>query len=90
MKQALFTLAAAIGLSASFAATAGPDFPTIERARETGRREAITRKDCQARRLVLPLAHGPRATSTPYLNEQRKKQFEAELKACEEAAAKQQ
>lgn len=90
MKQALFTLAAAVTLSASFPATAAPDFQAIEGAREAGHREAITRKDCKSRRLVLPLAHGPRATSTPYLNEQRKKQFEAELKGCEEAAAKQQ
>jgi hypothetical protein len=29
-----------------------------------------------------------RAQSTPYLNEKRKQSFEAEMKACKEAAAK--
>ena len=37
---------------------------------------------------VLPLDRGPRAQSTPYLNEKRKARFEPEQKACKEAAAK--
>ena len=43
---------------------------------------------CAAMRLVLPLDHGPRAQTTPYLNEKRRAGFEAEQKACKEAAAK--
>ena len=43
---------------------------------------------CAAKRLVLPLDHGPRAQTTPYLNDRRKASFEAEQKACKDAAAK--
>ncbi len=37
-------------------------------------------------RLVLPLDHGPRAATTPYMNQQRKARYDAQVKACMEAS----
>ena len=34
--------------------------------------------------LGVPLDHGPRALTTPYLNQLRKQRFEAEMKACKD------
>jgi hypothetical protein len=34
----------------------------------------------------LQLDHGPRAQTTPYLNQLRKARYEAEVKACKDAA----
>ena len=94
MKKVLTILICAFGLGAALPALAGPDWQAIELARknhraQVGQMEKLTTDEkCAARRLVLPLDHGPRAQSTPYLNEQRKASFEAELKTCKEAAAK--
>ncbi len=45
-------------------------------------------EQCAARRLVLPLDHGPRPQTTPYENKLRQQRFDAEMKACRAAAAK--
>ena len=90
MDKLLITLAGALTLGATLPAIAGPDFQAIEQARKAAQARAVTEKGCESKRLVLPLDHGPRATSTPYLNQLRKERFEAEMKACKEAAAKQQ
>ncbi len=37
-------------------------------------------------RLVLPLDHGPRAVTTPYLNQQRRARHDAQVKACMDAS----
>jgi len=71
-------------------AIAGPDLHAIEQGRKAAQLRAAMEKDCESRRLVLPVDDGPRATSTPYLNQLRKQRFEAKRKACMEAAAKQQ
>ncbi len=100
MNKPLITLISALALGTALPAFAGPDWQAIEQARKakqatqkarhgdampaTGT-EAMT---CPPDALVLPLDHGPRAQSTPYLNEKRKARFEAEQKACKEAAAK--
>lgn len=94
MKRIVTILIAAISLAAVLPALAGRDGQAIERMRQNhraqvGQIEKLTPDEkCAAKRLVLPLDHGPRAQSTPYLNEKRKASFEAELKACKEAAAK--
>lgn len=94
MKKLVITVAGMIALGAMPGAFAGPDWQAIEQARKNHRTqvaqmEKLTPDEkCAARRLVLPLDHGPRTQSTPYLNEQRKASFAAELKACKEAAAK--
>ena len=74
-------------------AFAGPDWRAIEQARQNHRTQVAQMEKltpyekCAAKRLVLPLDHGPRAQTTSYLNEQRKASFAAELKACQEAAS---
>lgn len=93
MKRILTILIGTISLGVALPAPAGPDFQAIERARknhraQVGQMEKLTPDEkCAAKRPVLPLDHGPRAQSTPHLNEQRKARFEAEVKACREAAA---
>jgi hypothetical protein len=37
-------------------------------------------------RLAVLLDHGPRAVTTPYLNQQRKARYDAQVKACMEAS----
>lgn len=88
MNRLLITLAGALTLGATVPAIAGPDFMAIEQGRKTVPVRAATEKRCESRPLVLQVDHGPRATSTPYLNQLRKQRFEAEMKACKEAAGK--
>lgn len=94
MKKLITTLIGTIALGATLSAFAGPDWLAIEQARKNAHTQAskiekATPEDkCAAKRLVLPLDHGPRAQTTPHLNRQRKEAFEAEMKACNEAAAK--
>lgn len=92
MKRLPTILICAVSLSATLPAFAGPDWKAIEQARkdhraQVGRMEKLTPDEKCTERLVLPLNHGPRAQSTPYLNEKRKASFEAGLKACNDAAA---
>lgn len=94
MKRILTILLVAISVGAALPALAGPDWQTIEKARknhraQVGRMEKLTTDEqCAARRLVLPPDHEPGAQSSAYLNEQRKTTFEAELRACKDAAAR--
>lgn len=88
MNKLLITLAGVLTLGAIMPAIAGPDFQAIEQGRKAAQLRAAAEKGCESRRLVLPVDHGPRATSTPYLNQLRKQRFEAEMKACKEAAGK--
>lgn len=88
MNRLLITLAGVLTLGATMPAIAGPDFQAIEQGRKAAAVRATTEKGCESRRLVLPVDHGPRATSTPYLNQLRTQRFEAEMKACKEAAGK--
>jgi len=94
MKKLLPIVMGMLVFGAMPSAFAGPDWQAIEQARKNHRMqvaqmEKLTANEkCAAKKLVLPLDHGPRAATTPYLNEQRKASFAAELKACEEANAK--
>lgn len=99
MNRPLTTFICALTLGAVLPALAGPDWQAIEQARKArlaqmaGHGDAAPAKGlgavkCPSDALVPPLDHGPRAQSTPYLNAKRKAQFEAEQKACKEAAAK--
>ena len=94
MKKLLKLLIGAVALSAMLPAFAGPDWRAIEQARKNKRMQVAPadktspETSCAAKRLVLPLDHGPRAQTTPYLNKKRRASFEAEQKACKEAAAK--
>lgn len=94
MKKLIAIMIGTIALGASLSAFAGPDWQTIEQARKNARAQVdktektMSEDKCAENHLVLPIDHGPRAQTTPYLNRQRKEAFEAEMKACKEAAAK--
>ena len=100
MNKVLVTLIGPLMMGAALPAFAGPDWPAIEQARKAEQATQAARHGdampvagtegmtCPPNALVLPLDHGPRAQSTPYLNEKRKVRFEAEQKACKETAAK--
>lgn len=94
MNKLLTTLVGAVAFGAMLPALAGPDWQAIEQARKNKRvqvaqvEKPTPMEPCAAQRLVLPLDHGPRAQTTPYLNAKRKAAFEAEMKACQEAAGK--
>ncbi len=79
MNKLLITLAGVLALSATLPAIAGPDFQVIEQGRKLAQARAATEKGCESKRLVLPLDHGPHATSTPYLNQLRKSDFNARV-----------
>lgn len=80
----------------------GPDWHAIEQARKAHQAAqaehtgdlyeasaptaAGPRKCAMPDRLVLPLDHGPRAQTTPYLNHQRKERYAAQVQACNEAS----
>lgn len=100
MNRPLISFIGALTLGTALPAFAGPDWQAIEQARKAKQAtqmarhgdampaKAVGTMKCPPDALVLPLDHGPRAQSTPYLNEKRKARFEAEQKACKEAAAK--
>ncbi|RTL45527.1 MAG: hypothetical protein EKK53_06340 [Burkholderiales bacterium] len=100
MNRPLIILINALALGAALPAFAGPDWQAIEQARKAKQATQMARDGnpmpakgaeamtCPPDALVLPLDHGPRAQSTPYLNAKRKDRYEAEQKACKEAAAK--
>ena len=70
MKYLLIALVGATTLGFSLSASAAPD----------------QEKVCPPKKLVLQLDHGPRAQTTPYLNQLRMARYEAEVKACKDAA----
>ena len=90
MKRLLVTLATAFTLGAALPAFAGPDFQAIEQARKAHRATQIARHgDTQAPASAdqndrpshaLPLDHGPRAQTTPWLNKQRLLRAEAQAR----------
>ena len=98
MKKLLISLIGALALGATLPALAGPDWQAIEQARkakqasqfarsgDAAERPAAGPATCPPERLVLPLDHGPRAQTTPYLNQQRKERYEARVKACQGTA----
>lgn len=81
-------------LSMALPALAGPDFPI---SRTTHKSSQMEQADCMPKTytlangktltcpppaLVLPLDHGPHATTTPYENQRRRERYEAQIKAC--------
>lgn len=70
MKFVLIAFVGAMALGVGFSASAAPDQGKV----------------CPPKALILPLDHGPRAQSTPYLNQARKARHDTEMKACQDAA----
>jgi hypothetical protein len=89
MKKSFIALFGAIALSVALPVIAQTQTaPSAQPADTTTMqpKTAIASKDCKARKLALPLDHGPRAETTPRANQQRKERFEARMKACKDAA----
>ena len=102
MNKLLATLISAITLGAALPAVAGPDWHAIEQARKAHQAAQAERtgdlyeasaptaagppKCAMPDPLVLPLDHGPRAQTTPYLNQQRKNHYAAQVQACKESS----
>jgi len=90
MKKSFIALFGAMALGTTLPAFAGPyaQIPTSQRAPAASKQSTTTvaSKDCKDLRLALPVAHGPRAQTTPKLNQQREERFEARMKACKDAA----
>ena len=88
MKSSLLTVIGTFVFAATLPASAGPDRQAIEQARKNKRAQVAQMEKrtpaqkCAAKRLVLPLDHGPRAQTPAYSNQRRSESFEAELKAC--------
>jgi len=86
MKKLLIAIAAVLTLGTSLPAFAGVDFQALEHARNAQRAQNARPGNANPQGrdtptpLVLPLDHGPRAQSTPYLNQQRVARFEARTK----------
>lgn len=97
MKKSLISLIGALALGAALPALAGPDWQAIELARKAKQMAQAERHGdayegmaptsagpvkCPPDAPVLQLDHGPRAQTTPYLNQRRKDRYDAQLKAC--------
>jgi hypothetical protein len=83
MKKLFLAITGALMLGAALPAIAGVDFQALEHARKVHRapharmNEANPQDAGASKPLVLPLDHGPRAQSTPYLNRQHTARVEA-------------
>ena len=102
MNKLLVTLISAITLGVPLPAAAGPDWHAIEQARKAHQGAQAERtgdlyeaspppaarpqKCAMPDPLVLPLDHGPRAQTTPYLNQQRRNRYAVQAQACKEAS----
>ena len=91
------TAVGAMLLSCALSAFAGPDWPTLEHARKVMSESEQQRQgghvpapavDCDRQTPRLLPDHGPRAQTTPYLNQARRARFEAEMQACRNAPGK--
>jgi hypothetical protein len=89
MKNSLRALVGALTIVAALPALAGPDWQLIEQARKAKTNQAEHRREANQAAsapragedgrspLMLALDHGPRAQSTPYLNERLRARHEA-------------
>jgi hypothetical protein len=88
MKKLLTTLVGAVALSTMLPAFAGPDWQVIEQARKNKSAQVADKglprsaESCAGARVASALDHGPRATTTPYLNEQRRARLPADIRFC--------
>ena len=98
MKKLLVTLISGLAIGAALPALAGPDWPTIEKARKDKRAQTARsasadaasgarKRGCPPAPLVLSVDHGPRVQSTPRQEQKRKERYEAQLRACKDDAA---
>lgn len=94
MNRLLIAIISALTLGIAVPAVAGTDPQANQPAqmeRQAGTDAASAPiagrpRKCPPDSLVLPLDHGPRAQSTPYLNQQRKDRYDAQVRACNQAS----
>ena len=97
MKKLLLSVVGALTLGTTLSAFAGPDWQAIEHARKARQMAQAERsgdayeklpptaagpQKCPREASVLPLDHGPRAQSTPYLNRLHQERYDAQMKDC--------
>ncbi len=102
MKKPLITLIGALTLGAALPVFAGPDWQAIEHARKAKQATQEARRGdayetmaptgagpvkCPPDAPVPQLDHGPRAQTTPYLNQLHKNRYDAQVKACSATAS---
>jgi len=89
MRTLFATLIGAVTLGATLPAMAGPDFQSLEQARKAHRaqdaQKASPDQRCASKQFVSLPDHGPRAQSTPHLNQLRRQRLNEEIKACKQA-----
>lgn len=101
MKKLLAALFGTLTLIATVPSVAGPDWQLIEKARQAKQDQAAAAtfngkmsgsgtsamegEHCTPERLVMPLDHGPRAQTTPAMNEKRRQAYEAKKMDCPHA-----
>ena len=99
VKMTLITSIAAVALGSVPPAISGPDWQIIDQARKAQRTAQTAQPDaavaadtspsaCKPEHQVLPLDHGPRAQTTPYINQVSEARLEEEMRACQEARQK--
>jgi hypothetical protein len=74
MKKTSVTLAGILAVSFALPAMAGPNWTVIQEAvknHQAAKQKQASHKDSIAQQEVLPMDHGPRALSTPWLNQKR-------------------
>ncbi len=84
-------LVAGLMIGSVLPAFAGPDWATIEAGRKAKQpapaaSQPLTEsKDCPHEAPVMQLDHGPRATTSPYINAKRQAEYQAQMQACHDA-----
>jgi hypothetical protein len=80
MKKTSMTLAGILAVSFALPAMAGPNWAVIREAEmhKAAHQHQTSNKNDSATEEVLPLDHGPRAMSTPWLNKEREQELLAQ------------
>lgn len=81
MKKISITLAGMLSISLALPAVAGPNWSIIHdaEAHKASHQQPAATKNVPTVEEVVPLDHGPRALSTPYLNKEREMQILAHV-----------
>lgn len=73
-------LASTLTLITSMSAFGGPDWDGIEKGRAAKRAEAVQQAESgKEKKILVPLDHGPRADTTPWLNRKGLERFQREM-----------
>ncbi len=90
MRTLFVILIGAVTLGATLPAIAGPDFQSLDQIRKTHLAQeeqmwkASPDQRCASKQFVSLIDHGPRAQTTPHLNQLRRQRLNEEMKACKQ------